>query len=248
MSRLLAILLVLLGLASAGAQQLITPTGITQTAGNALGGYAPDNLVNSSGLSSEPTLANYQSVTNTGGAGNTWVTATASFPNYFNGSNPPPSFLLPLPDESALTHVVLWGYSGNNNEGANFTLEFSTDGGSTFPESTTVATSSLLSTSAAALAFASSFDADTVRLTVTDNAGGRGFSGAGSGDRVGLGEIRFIGATAGDPGPVIDLPASVALTPDGSVQTIEIPLSNSGTTKENGVGRSTNRKNISITS
>ena len=96
MPRLLAILF-LLGLVTTHAQQLITPTGITQTAANALGGYAPDNLVNSAGLSSEPTLANYHTVTNTGGSGNTWVTATASFPNYFNGSNAPPSFLLPLP-------------------------------------------------------------------------------------------------------------------------------------------------------
>ncbi|MDG2125974.1 MAG: hypothetical protein P8J87_19905, partial [Verrucomicrobiales bacterium] len=223
-------LMILLGLATTHAQQLITPTGITQTAGNALGGYAPENLVNSAGLSSEPTLANYPSVTNAGGANNTWVTATASFPNYYNATNPPPSFLLPLPSESTLTHLVLWGYSGNNNEGSNFTLEFSTDGGTTFPSSTTVATSNLVSTASTALAFPASFDADTVRLTITDNAGGRGFSGAGSGDRVGLGEIRFIGAAAGDPGPVIDLPESIALTPDGSVQTIEIPVSNSGTT------------------
>ena len=89
--------------------------------------------------------------------------------------------------------MVVWGYCGNTNEASNYTVDFSTDGGLTYEDSETVQTNSLLNTGHAQLNFSTSRRANWVRVTMTNNADGRGFAGVG-GDRVGLGEIKFIGS------------------------------------------------------
>ncbi len=168
---------------------LITPTAIEQTASDAPSSSAlPVNLINNSGLSSIPDATNYTTVTHSGG---TWY-SSAVLPNYFDAGGTPPVFLLSLEEPTYLTDLVIWGYGGNNNEASDFLVEFSQDGGVTYYDSATVATSSLLGTGSATLSFGDVFLADNVRLTMTDNAGGRGFSGTGYGDRVGLGEIKFL--------------------------------------------------------
>jgi hypothetical protein len=176
----------------AGAPELITPSGITQKTGDTLGGFPVANLVNNSGFGTPPDLGNFATTTHNA-SGNTWVTATAANPNYFTTGKPAPVFVLTLGGLYELSQLVVWGYGGNNNEASDFSVEFSTDGGTTFSGSETVATTKLLGGNSAALPFSAAHAANAVRITMTQNAGGRGFSGAGSGDRVGLGEIKFVG-------------------------------------------------------
>jgi hypothetical protein len=175
-----------------GAVVLITPSGITQKAGDTLGGFPVVNLINNSGFAIPPDANNYGSTAHTA-AGNTWVTATSAGPNYFGGGRPQPQFDLTLSGRFQLTHLVVWGYGGNNNEASDFTVEFSNDGGVTFAESENVQTSALLGGNSEALAFATPHMANAIRITMTANAGGRGFTGAGTGDRAGLGEIKLLG-------------------------------------------------------
>ena len=177
---------------AAGGVQLITPSGITQKAGDTLGGFPVANLINNSGFSTPPDAGNYDTTSHTA-SGNTWVTATAANPNYFTAGHPAPQFDLTLGSLFDLSHLVVWGYGGNNNEGTDFTVEFSTDGGVTFGGSENVQTSALLGGNSEALEFTQKHTANAVRITMTNNGGGRGFGGAGTGDRVGLGEIKFLG-------------------------------------------------------
>lgn len=169
---------------------LVTPTAIAQTQGNA--GQPITNLINNSGLSGVPDVSNYTTLTHAGGV---WYTATALPPNYYDNGGTPPQFVLNLDKEYELTDLVLWGYGGNANEAAEFLVEFSLDGGGIYYDSAAVMTSSLLGTGNATLTFGQVFRADTVRLTMTDNAGGLGYGGGGSGDRVGLGEIKLLANT-----------------------------------------------------
>ena len=88
---------------------------------------------------------------------------------------------------------MIWGYGGITNEASDFTVEFSTDGGNSYSAATeTVQTSGLVGNDHARLSFGMAHEANFVRLTITNNAEGRGFPGSGGG-RVGLGEIRFVG-------------------------------------------------------
>ncbi len=175
------------GVSFAEPVELVTPSAIVQTAGDA--GQPFVNLINDSGLSGTPDATNYATITHGGG---TWYTNTVGLPNYFDGTNPPPQFILSLDRKYQLTDLIIWGYGGNNNEASDFTVEFSDDTGANYHDSVDVATSALLGSGTATLDFGGLFSADVLRITMTDNAGGRGFSGGGSGDRVGLGEIKFM--------------------------------------------------------
>lgn len=171
---------------------LITPNGITQKAGDTLGGFPVANLINNSGFSTPPDANSFATTTHNA-SGNTWVTATSTGPNYFAAGKTPPIFVLSLPGLFELSDLVVWGYGGNNNEATDFSVEFSTDGGTTFSGSESVQTKALLGGNGAALTFAQKHSANAVRVTMTNNGGGREFTGAGTGDRVGLGEIKFLG-------------------------------------------------------
>ena len=176
--------------------EVIAPTAIAQTAGDTFAGYAIDNLINGSGLSDTPTEANLYAVIHSSGSMSAWVTQTDGDPDYFGDSRDhlDPQFTLTLDGPYSLSELVLWGYGGNTNEASDFTVEFSTDGGNSYSTMTeTVQTSAVLGNNRARLAFDVAREANFVRLTITNNAKGRGFPGAG-GDRVGLGEIRFVGS------------------------------------------------------
>lgn len=183
----------------ARATELITPSGITQIAGDAIiPGFVPQNLINNSGLASVPAsdAGNYTSIQHTAGfASGTWATATGSDPYYFAGALPSPAFVLDLGSVHELSALVIWGYAGIANEATNFLLEFSEDGGANYRRSKTVASSSMIGTGVATLPFGATYRANRVRITMTDNARGRSFSTNG-GDRVGLAEIKFIGKRA----------------------------------------------------
>lgn len=174
---------------------VVMPTGITQTQSDTLGGgWSPTHLIDGTGLSGPVNINNYASVTHTNSSATGWVTnINGGFPNnYFSGSNPEPQFVIDLGQSAQLTALLVWGYGGNTNEASDFLVEFSTDGGATWSLDTeTVATSALLGDNNELLEFAGVHWADTVRLTITENAAGRGFPGTG-GDRVGFGELKFI--------------------------------------------------------
>lgn len=195
------------------ALSLITPAGIAQKAGDTLDGYPVVNLINNSGFTVPPTAKDY-AITSHGGEGSRWVTGTGTYPNnYFAAGAVIPQFELTLDQPYDLTHLVVWGYGGNNNEATDFEVEFSTDGGATFGGKETVAASTLLGSNAEGLVFTSSHAANAVRITMVNNAGGRGFTGAGPGDRVGLGEIKFLGLppeSGPEPEPTLSIKRSGA--------------------------------------
>jgi hypothetical protein len=181
--------------------ELVTPTAITQTAGNTLAGFSVANLINNSGFASTPTVADFTSVAYSD-VNSQWVTATGVFPsNYFAAGQVAPQFTLALGKSFSLSDLVVWGYGGNANEASDFRLEFSTDGGASFYAQKVVQTSFLLGNGNAVLSLGGIFDADFVRITMINNAGGRGFGGVGPGDRVGLGEIKFLAVSAAVPEP-----------------------------------------------
>ena len=189
------------------AAQLIQPTGITQLAGDSIDSITA--LINGSGLTEPATLANYMALVHGGGA-DRWVTSTGTWPdNYYVAGAVPPQFEFALGGFFALTDLVIWGYSGNNNEGTDFKVEFSSDNGATYSKSVQVASPALLGSGAGRLPFGAAYEANRVRVTITDNAGHRGFPGEGPGDRVGLGEVRFIGTVV--EGQAV--PPSIALQP-----------------------------------
>jgi len=87
----------------------------------------------------------------------------------------------------------------NNSGVSEFSVEFSTDGGGSYSTSTTVSQtlSDYAIGNAVTLPFGGSFQADTVRINITDNH----FGGtAPAGDRIGVGEFKFIGTVVPEPG------------------------------------------------
>ena len=197
------------------AEPLIAPTAIAQTQGDSLaGGYGPsvDNLIDGSGLSDTPTEANLDMVTHSLGLTTVWLTETNGNPSYFQDprNHPHPQFTLTLDGLYSLSALVIWGYGGSPGVASDFTVEFSTDGGNSYSLATeTVQTSGLVGNDHARLSFGQTHEANFVRLTITNNAAGRGFSGDG-GDRVGLGEIRFAGSAVASNAPPVAMAGALA--------------------------------------
>ena len=169
---------------SAGASD-IHPVDISQRAGNteSAGEYSPDNLIDKLG-------GNFTS--------DLWVTGDRGYPNYFTegGNRPNPAFAMNLDGMYELSHLVVWGFPASTaNEAARFVVRFSRDGGATYSSKTeTVQTSAALGSGSARLPFSKSHKANFVRVTITANARGLGYSTVGDGDRVGLGELFFLGS------------------------------------------------------
>lgn len=197
-----------LSIASANAAVLVTPTGITYTTtpnqeAPGLNLDNENNLINGSGLSATPDFANYATVSHTpvnfAAPGNAWATIDPGpgAGDFFAQGGIAPVFEMTLDQTYVLSDLVYWGYHfngvPNGNEGREFLLEFSTNGGGTFPTSTTVSTApgTLAAASALTLPLGGNFTANAVRMTITDNHFGGGAAGGG-GDRVGMGEIRFV--------------------------------------------------------
>lgn len=205
----LSSIVVLTGLtAAASAQIFISPVGATLTQSSEF--FPVANIANGSGLSATPTFANYMTVTHSdASAATAWTTVNPNGAgDYFLAGSPGAQaiIVLNLGATYALTDFAYWGYhftaqgGGNGNEARAFTLEFSIDGGGTYPTSVNV--ESPLSTLAVAnsltLNFGGTFQADTVRMTITDNHFGSTAPGGG-GDRLGLGEVGFVGTLVPEP-------------------------------------------------
>jgi len=201
----------------AQAAVLVTPTGETNLNGSSEF-YAADQMIDNTGLSGAATFANYTTITHAGVLpGNAWVTNNPNGAgDYFLGGSPgtTPSFSFSLGQTYQLTDLVVWGYhfanAANGNEASEFMVEFSTNGGTTYSNLTTVsiANGSHTSQNAATLSFGGTFAANTVKISFSDNQFGGGAAG---GDRVGLGELKLIAA---DPIPE---PSSTALLGLGGI-------------------------------
>ena len=195
-------------------EPLIAPTAIAQTAGDTLTTFVVDHLIDGSGLSATPTLGNFASVTHDSSASaNWWLTFTQGSPSYFADSRnrPDPQFTLTLDGLYSLSALVVWGLSTNHgNEASNFRVEFSSDGGVTYSSATeTLGLDRRTDGTAVRLSFGDEREANFVRLTITNNAKGRGFPGAG-GDRVALGEIRFAGSAVASNAPPVAMAGALA--------------------------------------
>ena len=189
---------------SPGAEQfLVTPTAVTSSS-SATDFFAATNLINNSGLDPVPTLTNYQNAQHgSASPSRAWATA-ARGRDYFASGQPNPALTFTLPDLYQITHLVVWGFyytSPNNSEARKFTLEFSTNSGRTWTGQTDV-THRKTADEGEAIPLDRKFQANAVRLIVTDNY--YVFRGVG-GERVGLGEIKFIGQPPAGPDPSVSL-------------------------------------------
>lgn len=195
---------------------LVTPASISYvTTPNQEEGFLnlgnEDNLINGNGLSATPDFSNYTTVTHDAvslnAPGNAWATIDpGGLGSYFffeGGINP--VFEMTLDRTYILTDFVYWGYhfgTPNGNEASSFLLQFSTDGGLTYP--TEIARfGDLAAENSRTLSLSSTFDANAVRMTIFGNHFASEFPG---GDRVGLGELRFVAV----PEPSTGLLASLA--------------------------------------
>lgn len=188
--------------------KLITPTGITsstQLLAAPLGPdlYQADNLINNSSLANGSALTadNYQSVTHpTTSATTSWVTAApgGAGSNWFANGRPEPVLTFALDQTYLVTGTAIWGYGGpNNNEARTIRVALSTDGGTTWsPEETIVRQRT--GPAQHTVLLANPRLANAVRFTVADTF--FAIPGiAGGGDRVGLGEVKFLGQVPRDP-------------------------------------------------
>lgn len=175
---------------------IVQPTAVSSSTNSMGAPFGPDlfpagNLIDGSGLSTTPTGTNYVTVTHAAASGTTaWVTQAPGADWYAVPGAPNPTFVFNLGSSQTLKGVATWGYhfgSGNGNEARAFTLEFSNDGGATWSAPTSTITRGL-SASAAAVNSFTPVTANAVRMVVTDNNAGF----AAGGDRVGLGEVRFL--------------------------------------------------------
>lgn len=190
-------------LGSAHAAVLVTPTSIANTSG--VSEFFPAaNIINDSGLSGAADITTYTTVTHSSaGAGNAWTTddVPPAAGDYYAQGGTAAIFTLSLGQTYDLTDFVFWGYhfgTPNGNEGREFTLSFSTDGGTTFPTSTSVSNplNTLAVSAASTLPLGGTFTANAVQLEITDNHFGGTAAG---GDRIGLGEVKFIGDAIPEP-------------------------------------------------
>jgi hypothetical protein len=213
--------------APCSAQFIVAPDSITFT-GTAVEFFATEaNLINGTGLSGSLTFDNYTTITHDpAGAGNAWVTTNPAGSGDFFPTGQTVVFDLAFPQLHRFTDFVFWGYhfgGGNGNEGRRFSLEFSTDGGANFGPPVIVqrALGAATVANAATLSLGGEFDADFVRLSVLDNH----FGAIGGGDRVGLGEIRFLADIPRDPWISA---APVSGSSGGAPVVVNFPVTNKG--------------------
>ncbi|PIA77830.1 hypothetical protein BFR04_10435 [Gaetbulibacter sp. 4G1] len=175
-------------------QQIIKPTAITQTAGTSESGLglSLDDLITGSGLSSEPaTVGDLVTTTHAVSWADSWATADEGTPSYFGdaANYPDVVFEIDLGATFDVTSFAYWGYPVFPlNNPKDVTLEFSTNGGTTYATTENI---SLVSSADGgsgiihqAATLSATRQANFVRLTITDNHGG---------GRIGFGELRFGG-------------------------------------------------------
>lgn len=179
------------------AQNIIKPTSLTQTQGTSLEGGAGlgiyrINLINGSGLNSEPTtVADLATTTHAVSWAASWATADEGTPagNPYFPSRPAVIFELDLDVVYNVSLFAYWGYplaTDNNPKG--ITFDFSTDGGLTYSSTENVILGSSVDDGSVFVHQQASFStprsANYIRMTITSNQGGT---------RIGFGELRFGG-------------------------------------------------------
>lgn len=182
-----------------GATILVAPISVTSSTA-ASDTFDADSLIDGSGLTSL-SLGNIANATHEIAANaNAWVTTSEGSVDgdYFAGSNPNPTLTFNFSESVLLTDLVVWGYSfgsTNNNEAKELELSFSTDGGTTFGQTINIS-HNLTALNSETISFGTAVEANAVHLVITDNH----FDGTpgNGGDRVGLGEIRFLAVEAFD--------------------------------------------------
>ena len=209
------------------ASEILTPTDTTLLTGTEF--FPVANLTNGSGLSASPTIDNYQTVTHTSASGSSAWTTNApggGSADYYNFA-PPPVILFHFEETHQFSDLVYWGYhfgNPNGNEGKSFRLEFSEDGGATFSSSVDLVSPAISRAASTTLPLGQIIPANTIRLTITDNW----FEDFGGGDRVGIGEFRFIGETSIDPAPVAGVDRLLDFGINPVVTTLNLTIRNDG--------------------
>ena len=199
------LIVITVGILKGAEQFLITPVDVTSDS-SATDLFPATNLINNSGLLADPTLETYRNVQHDSASpSRTWATtAPRGVRDYFAGRRPDPVLTFTLPDLYQITHLVVWGFyytSPNNSEARAFTLEFSSDGGATWSGLEEIIHQQTAQDSET-IPLGRRFQANTVRVTITDNH----YSSRGvGGERVGLGEIKFLAEPPAGPDPRIFL-------------------------------------------
>ena len=169
------------------------------------------------------------------GSSSRWVTgAPGGFPSDYLDVAGTPVLVFDLGSDVALSEVSAWGYSMSNANGVSeIRLRFATaaDGASGFSDSIAYSPAFELVIDdevRQSFPFSQTVIARYVEVSCLDNFYSNGGNGPpAGGDRVGLGEIAFEVTTEAVDAR-IDLPGSVSLELDGSVQTFDIPVGNLG--------------------
>lgn len=172
-----------------------------------------------------------------GGSTHTWVTnaPNGGSGDYFSNGVANPVLVIDLGSNRNLSEISTWGYANSNtNGGKDFTLRFATssEGSNGFGNSITYAPDFEAGFSADTRdshLFSQTVNARFVEVTFNDNWKNLQ-GGTPGGDRVGLGEIAFENAIP-PIDPLLQIDPTFNLDFDGSVQTIEIPVTNLGLTQ-----------------
>ena len=209
---------------------MITPATTSLVTGTEF--YPAANVTNGSGLPSAPTLENYQSLSHSSASGSSAWTTNApggGSADYYN-HGPAPVFLFGFDKVHEFSDLVYWGYhfeNPNGNEGRSFRLEFSDDHGASFGTAVNLISPAISRSAPTTLNLGVSFPANTIRLTITDNW----FEGFGGGDRVGIGEFRFLGETPINPAPIVKASRLVDFGVNPLITTLPVSISNGGVTE-----------------
>lgn len=173
------------------ASDMITPVSVASS--TSANDFLPASaLIDGSGLPQSPTFGNYESLLHADGTAgtNSWV--TEGFAGDYYNSGPTPVLEFSLGGNHTVTDLVVWGYQfggPNNNEAKTFEIAFSTNGGATYHNTVTVS-HQRTGGEQETISLGGSFTANHIRVTIVDNHFGT--PGSLGGDRVGLGEVRFL--------------------------------------------------------
>ena len=179
---------------------LIEPTEVSSSIPE---GTPARRLIDGSGIFQPVQLVSHASASHINSSDSVSWTTESFGPDYFANGGTVPKLTFTLPFENELTDLVVWGGIGSfdaGDEAKILEISFSTDGGLTFQNPVTVEHAATGSDSEI-ISLGGSYSADTVQIRVTDNHYSPGQPG---GDRVGLGEIRFLGTTGDQRGPNFD--------------------------------------------
>lgn len=205
------------------AKDLIRPDTVRLLTGTEF--FPVRNLTNGSGLSSSPTIDNYDTMTHAAASGSTAWTTNApggGSADYYQFA-PAPIILFSFAETHQFSDLIYWGYhfgAANGNEGKSFRLEFSEDGGDSFGPAIEVTSPTISRAASTTLPLGGAFSANAIRLSITDNW----FENFGGGDRVGIGEFRFLGETPINPAPIAQVARVLdfGINPDVSTRTLAI--------------------------